>query len=178
MSEFFLINNAILPPHVVLGVAERVRSSVHSTSLHFRQNFLHVFAQHKTEDVRTTTRHNLTTWNFTVIFFGTSSFQSCVFVHSAISIPTSQASNFPRCVRLRFYTKRAYGRTICITAWFFHRWCNKLWATYWFFYFCDLWCSRLITGLISLLKTQSLYRVSVPRILRQQWNTFWWQSIF
>ncbi len=31
--EFFLINNDILPPHVVPGIMEEVRSSVHSTSL-------------------------------------------------------------------------------------------------------------------------------------------------
>ncbi len=61
--------------------------------------FLHIFAPHKTENVRTTTRHNITSWNFAGIFFGTSSFQSCVcslhYQHchvTSFKFPTAQVS--------------------------------------------------------------------------------------
>ncbi len=99
VGVFFLINNEILPPHVVPGVTEEVRSSVHSASLQFWQNFLHIFSQHKTENVRTTIRHNITTWNFAGIFFGSPSFKSFVcsfhyqhFHVASVKFPTAQIS--------------------------------------------------------------------------------------
>ncbi len=46
------------------------------------------------------------------------------------------------------------GILFALSSWFLHRWCNKLWATCCFFYFFDLWRSRLVTGLVSLPKTQ------------------------
>ncbi len=61
IGVFFKINNEILPLHVVPGVTEEVQSSVHLTLLQFQRNFLHIFVQHKTENVRTTARHNVTT---------------------------------------------------------------------------------------------------------------------
>ncbi len=48
------------------------------------------------------------------------------------------------------------GVLFALLCWFFHRWCNKLWATCCFFYFFDSWQSRLVMGLVSLLKTQPL----------------------
>ncbi len=99
VGVFLKIHNEISTPHVVPGVMEEVRSSVHSTSLQFWRNFSHVFTQHKTENVRTTARHNVTMWNFAVIFFGTFSFQLCVcslhYQHSHIArikFPTAQIS--------------------------------------------------------------------------------------
>ncbi len=44
-----------------------------------------------------------------------------------------------------------------LSGWFFHRWCNILWAICCFFYFFNLRCSRLVMGFVSLLKTQPLY---------------------
>ncbi len=156
--EFFKINNEILPPHTVPGVTEEIRSSVHSTSMQFQRNFLNVFAQRKTENVRTTVRQNITLWNFAGIFFRTSFSQSCVCsLHyqcsqiASVKFPAAQISvgvyayAFTRNIRT--------GVLFALSGWFFHRWCNKLWATCCFFYFFDSRCSRLVTGLISLLKT-------------------------
>ncbi len=44
------------------------------------------------------------------------------------------------------------GVPFALSGWFFYRWCNKLWATCCFFSFFDSRCSRLVTGLVSLLK--------------------------
>ncbi len=49
------------------------------------------------------------------------------------------------------------GVLFALSGWFFHRWCNKFWAINCFFYFFDSRHSRLVTGLVSLLKTQPLY---------------------
>ncbi len=66
--------------------------------------------------------------------------------------------NFCSAVRLCFYAKCSYGRSICvILGWFSHRWRNKLRATGCFSYFFDSQHSRLVMGLVLLLKTQSLY---------------------
>ncbi len=108
----------ILPPHILSGVMEEVQSSIHTTSLQFRWNFWHVFALRKTENIRTTPRHNITTWNFAGIFFGTSFFQSCLFtLLSAFQHRERQvfhSTNFHKSVHLRFYAKRSYGRSICV----------------------------------------------------------------
>ncbi len=49
------------------------------------------------------------------------------------------------------------GILFALSGWFFHRWFNKLWATCCFFYFFNSRGSRLVTGLVSRLKTQPLY---------------------
>ncbi len=99
VSVATVTNNEILPPHVVPGVMEDVWSSVHLTSLQFWRNFLPVFAQNKTKNVRTTARHNVTMWNCVCIFLGASSFQSCVsslqyqYSHvGSVKFPTAQIS--------------------------------------------------------------------------------------
>ncbi len=135
---------------------------VHSTSLLFRRNFLHIFAQHKTENIRTTVRHIVITWNFAGIFFGTSSFQSCVCSLCcqrshivSVKFPTAQFS-----VGVYVYSFTQNIRTgvlFLLWGWFFHRLCNKLWATCCFFYFFDSQRSRLVKGLVSQLKTTPLY---------------------
>ncbi len=63
-------------------------------------------------------------------------------------------------VRVYIYTFMRNIRTgilFALLAWFFHRWYNKLWATCCFFYFFDSRPSKLVTGLVPLLKTQPLY---------------------
>ncbi len=49
---------------------------------------------------------------------------------------------------------RNVRKGILLLGWFLHRLCNKLWATCCFFYFFDSRHSRLVMGLVSLLKTQ------------------------
>ncbi len=158
--SFLKINKEILPPHVVPGVTEEVQSSVHSTSLQFWRNFLHIFAQHKTENVFTTTRRNVTTWNFAGILFGTSSSKiMCLFTllsafphHERQVSHTAQMSIWV--YAYAFMRNVHTGVLFLLSGWFFHRWCNKLWATCCLFYFFDSRCSRLVKGLISLFKTQ------------------------
>ncbi len=48
------------------------------------------------------------------------------------------------------------GVLLALAGRFFYRWCNQLWVTCCFFYFFDLRRSRLVKGLVSLLKTQPL----------------------
>ncbi len=159
-SEFFKINNEILPPHDVSGVMEEVWNSVHLTSLQCWRNFLHIFSQHETENVRTTTRHNITTCNFACIFFRTSSFQSCVCsLHyqrshvASVKFPTAQISI--KAYAYAFTQNVCTGVLFALSGWFFHRWCNNLWAKWCLFYFFYSRCSRLVTELVSLIKTQS-----------------------
>ncbi len=165
IGVFFKINNEILPPHVVSGVTKEVRSLVYSTSLQFRPNVLHVFAQHEIENVRNTARHNVTMWNFADIFFGTSTFQSCVsslqYQHShvvSVKFPTAQIS-----IGLYAYTFMQNVRTgilFALSGWFLTGDVtnSRLHATF-FTFSIRWWCSRLVMGLASLLKTQPLYEI-------------------
>ncbi len=134
-----------------------VWGSVHSTSVQFRQNFLHVFAQHETENVRTTARHNVTKWNFASVFFETFSFQSfvCSFRYQCSHITSVKflIAQISVGVYAYAFTRKIHtGVLFVLVSWFFHRWCNKLWATGCFFYFFDSHRCRLLTGLVSLLK--------------------------
>ncbi len=90
----FLINNEILPPHVVPGVMEEVQSLVHSTLLQFRWNFLHIFTQHETENIHTTDRHKVISREILLVYTLEPPPSNHVFVHSTISIPISLTS-FP-----------------------------------------------------------------------------------
>ncbi len=64
--------------------------------------------------------------------------------------------NFCRVYAYTFTRNVPTGVLFALSGWFSHKWCNKLWATCCFFYFFDSRRSRLLTGLVSLLKTQPL----------------------
>ncbi len=68
-----------------------------------------------------------------------------------IILSVSLSRNFRRGVRLRFYVKPSYGRP---AVFFLGNVTNSGLRAVFFFYFFDSWRSRLVTGLVSLLKTQ------------------------
>ncbi len=79
---------------------------------------MYLFAPHKTENVRTTV-DTTEIREILLVYFLEPPLSNHVFVYSAISVLTSRASsshstNFCSGVRLRFYEKRSYERSICI----------------------------------------------------------------